>query len=327
MDEFGGGCDVDAIVPDPAPAAVAAVAPAAVAAVAQPFVCFVIGGGRDVRWPDSQPPVGVPTPHEEQSLVVGVAWCRWRFATVDEARLSADGCLAAQWLLEQAAKSAPRGQTYGFVVYDHLERLELREHHALAPGRGPNELKLELGDAPTRGGVGSLGAFYNRHRQRRSRGADIIRLPLWLALHHLRRPLDGRAAVLHAVVVTKRTKTASFLRFHPNSSQLRQFRSEVESPPKICRRQKRRRFKRGWPTQLPADLIVDWVAATSTMRDLGKHRKASRHWAKLFSRRGVENADELLEKLECVGSKVIRLARVRVDAVSMLLWRSFSKLL
>ena len=68
-------------------------------------------------------------------------------------------------------------------------------------------------------------------------------------------------------------------------------------------------------------LILDWLEATSHLKDLKKKDEATSSWARLFSRASDQNRYSLEADVEHVDSTVLRRARVRLDISAMIAFR------
>ena len=134
-----------------------------------------------------------------------------------------------------------------------------------------------------------------------------------------RRPRTGRSLVFHAIAVTRKMPAALLLRSRPTKRELRRFRTRAPAVHRaVADSGARRRKPSGWLHQKPADLVIDWVAASRFITDTKNSAEAAEAFGKLFSRRIDMTHDELMNSLERVSRDVIRLARVRVDAVACL---------
>ena len=74
--------------------------------------------------------------------------------------------------------------------------------------------------------------------------------------------------------------------------------------------------------QVPAEVLFDWICATRDLKALEKIR-AALTFAKLVARVVPELAAQLYDRLPKVSPELLRTARVRLDAASMLANRDY----
>ena len=70
--------------------------------------------------------------------------------------------------------------------------------------------------------------------------------------------------------------------------------------------------------------IIDWVAATSDMRDLKSAQITALKWAKIFCKEmAPKELSEVIPAARLVCRETLRTARVRVDMTAMVLFRLY----
>ena len=70
-------------------------------------------------------------------------------------------------------------------------------------------------------------------------------------------------------------------------------------------------------------LMLDWLEATSSIKSIRQHAVAAKAWTRVIARSKKLSRSELASNLDHVTYDGLRLARVRLDVVSMLVWRAF----
>jgi hypothetical protein len=70
-------------------------------------------------------------------------------------------------------------------------------------------------------------------------------------------------------------------------------------------------------------LMLDWLEATSSIKSIRQHAVAAKAWTRVIARSNKLSRSELASNLDHVTYDGLRLARVRLDVVSMLVWRAF----
>ncbi len=130
--------------------------------------------------------------------------------------------------------------------------------------------------------------------------------------------------VLRSVCVTQRTDRARLLfPTLPSKGVLRvwlgRLAGDVGQQPAPQIRQAR--IPRTASLATDPELVLDWLEATSHLKDVRKARQATSSWARIFSRATVANRFALEADVEHVDYTVLRRARVRLDICAMLLFR------
>ncbi len=81
---------------------------------------------------------------------------------------------------------------------------------------------------------------------------------------------------------------------------------------------------RGWANQVPCHRVIQWLKATSYLRDLSKSQETSDAFAQIMCEGGPETIEEVKQRVPRLNREIIRKARVRLDAVAMLMFGAFS---
>ena len=135
----------------------------------------------------------------------------------------------------------------------------------------------------------------------------------------------------HAVPVTARSNRRLLLNVAPSSRVVKRFfHQDVPAGPAGNGRGRGRgvpnRIPRRprWHNQIPIDLIIKWVSAVRFLRDSAKTKEATAAFAKVLTTSDQE-AMRLYDSCNFVCQEVLRSARIRLDIVSMLLFRAYFK--
>ena len=188
---------------------------------------------------------------------------------------------------------------------------------------GPTLLRLQAALATMSDREGgdvrlTVGSIVQQWKQRGAKVSSAVRM----APRVLQRILSGRWSCLHCALITRRLNRRLLLVFQePPRKPLSEFvraRPHViaELPPPTAPPTPR------WFEQMvePA-LIIEWLGATSYLKDVRQARAAAKAFAPLFSRSSGKSSLELMHHLPSCASELLRRGRVRLDCVSMLLHR------
>jgi hypothetical protein len=129
--------------------------------------------------------------------------------------------------------------------------------------------------------------------------------------------------VFYAIGKTSKLNRPAFFRTLPSSAVLKRY---VDSSTDALVRQPRRLANLSvitHPNAAPADLILEWLDASSYLLDAQKCKAASEAFARVMTRRATMTAGNLIAITDYVHHDTLRKARVRLDVVSMLLFRKF----
>lgn len=144
------------------------------------------------------------------------------------------------------------------------------------------------------------------------------------------RVLCGALSILHCVAITGRLARKRLLNpLEPSKKQLAGFlsthcgqegaaTSSTPAPPAP------RRPNGGWLSELyDPELVLDWLDASSFVKDIRKTEAASAAFARVFSRSSGMHFTKVMSGMQMVHKEVLRRSRVRLDCVAMLLFRRF----
>ena len=120
--------------------------------------------------------------------------------------------------------------------------------------------------------------------------------------------------------ITERTARPSNLGLLPSSGNLQRWWASTGSkwheyvrPPRAETRLK------GYA----CDLVIDWLESSQYLLDVTLIKEAAESFAKILTRRAPLTKEELIAVTDFVSASVVRRARVRLDVVSMALFRCF----
>ena len=137
----------------------------------------------------------------------------------------------------------------------------------------------------------------------------------------------GGAHSLHCVAVTLRSSRGSMLHHsEPSKRTLRRFVAQAKRAPAPpaelviasgCLPR--------WHTQMLApDIMLPWLYATRYIQEIGEHQEAAAAFARVLENDPVQRG-ALLANVNQVSYTALRRARVRLDAVAMLVWRYYEQ--
>lgn len=139
------------------------------------------------------------------------------------------------------------------------------------------------------------------------------------------RMVVGRWRCVHSVVLTRKVNHARLLsRNEPSWRHLGRFlvASEARAPTQTLVVQRPQERTPRWSNALYIpELVLEWVEATMHVKRVEDIHKAAGSFAKIFARSAALPVGRLTANLKRVPAELLRRARVRVDCVSMALWR------
>ena len=231
--------------------------------------------------------------------------------------------------MAKRVRTQGRGEFFRFPVYtvvdyaflqkdDNLPQPDCQAHEMLCQIYQRRAWKTCGGDDID---VGSVGDVVSRWQRENGRALNLSSLK---AHPGLASRIYSNTKTLHCIGVTGRIQPGMFLRgAQPSRFQLRQFR-RVRRPldPKL-EMQLGGRELRGWANQVPCHRIIKWLRATSNLKDVEKSRETSDAFAEIMCEGGPETVQELKQRVPRLNREIIRRARVRLDAVAMLMCGAF----
>lgn len=255
------------------------------------------------------------------------------FVCAREWALTPAGSSASGKLHERMRSASVRvtkaAQQYGFVEHAVQAAVALHEF-VVARSETAAGAAQHVGHAlATAPGMGSRAAPVSEHVAGwRAAGAVMGRV-LRLAPRAAFDILSGTLRCLHCVAITKRTHRQAFLcPTKPSRRVLGAFvqaasaSSSTAALYQLARTQ--RKSNRGWKRDAhEVSIVLDWLQATKYIRSVKKMREAAASFAPLFARASGSSADRLVAGLPRVHPEVLRKARVRLDCMAMVLFRSF----
>ena len=135
----------------------------------------------------------------------------------------------------------------------------------------------------------------------------------------------GQSVVIHAVALTSKTHR-HLLNQETSTKRIKRFMKhfghmlplQPQRRPVLHLQRIADRFK-----SAAADLVIDWVRASSNAKRIRDCRVSAGSFARLFARNGPDTTGQMMARLESISYPVLRLARVRLDSVAMLAYRHF----
>ena len=167
----------------------------------------------------------------------------------------------------------------------------------------------------------SIGATFQRWK---ALGARAVPAVAHMSLEAAANALGGRTACLHvAAVGLKMARKALLVPQCPSKAVLRAFRREASAIAHDASAQVSIR-EPGWvKLMLDPDLVLDWLDCTSFVKQVSHVGDAAAAFSRIFARSSEMSRTQMLTDLERVDPSLLRRARVRLDAVAMLVWRQF----
>lgn len=279
---------------------------------------FLVVGGNDGLWSkdfsDSAPP-GWPQCDGSEVVVVGVAVASWA--------LRRDDAQAQDALHERLRRLSTRRcratQLFGFVEYQVVEFIAFMKP-LVADGRAaarrrvadlPREttvLVLRPGQ-PEPAFESTFGGALEHAAVLGANARPTLMTVVGVAPTIAARAREGRAACLHVVPNSQRLDRAQLLEQEPSSACLSAFRQEcgaMGAATKVCAKTRLPK----WEAAL-ADpyLVLDWLGASSFVKDIRQSPAAADAFAKLFGRNSGLSRAELMSNLASVGYSTLRRAR------------------
>jgi hypothetical protein len=137
--------------------------------------------------------------------------------------------------------------------------------------------------------------------------------------------LSGVSACLHSVAITRKVPRKTLLiPTQPSKKLLGKFVRAASDLVRNSRPEASRLRLPAWSKQMTdPHLVLDWLEATSFLKDIRKAERAATSFARIFARSSKLSRTQLTTDLVKVDYSVLRRARVRLDAVAMLVRRGF----
>lgn len=150
---------------------------------------------------------------------------------------------------------------------------------------------------------------------------------VWLTPPLACRVVSGVCLSVHMLLCTSRMcRKMLLIRREPSGRQLKAMCSDRPPTPATAPRSLRPRVKSKRQTctvMHDPELILDWLSATTVVREVRKVHSAATIFGKIFARRCNISLHDLVGDRPRVGYETLRQARVRGDVVSMLFHRRF----
>ena len=285
-----------------------------------PLVIFLVVASSHGFWGALSPSLAE---HGGDSHVVGMYMGRWILAYEAEARSRACGNEPGRKLLKAAQKEARQScSCFGYLLYEALDWAELAAPSAFDAALPPSHILHQLMDLPTRGAYSTVRAFVDRARAAGASQVSTVGLATWLARPPFVCELGCHEIIFHVVVVTQRMLRRRLLSTCPRLVDLSDFKTLVQRQP-LVRELSLSKQMRGWPNQHSAQHVIAWVTASMFLSDTKRHVEAAAAFSELFGNTGIATSDVLMDRLEKTGWDVLRRARVKIDAVAMLVYQAW----
>jgi hypothetical protein len=286
-------------------------------------------GSEAAAWPPHWPALGAA-----ECLVIGVALaCSWLLASPGDEAM--DDCHRYQ--RQEAARHCRARRILGFVDYPVDEFAGLVEPVVLSSvvaamgffgvmrGRAVRVMKPgQLGPA-----VCNFDAVLVRWQaQVRARLLPVV-VNLGPAMAH--KLVEGSLACLHTVAISQKLARQNLLvAREPSKIRLAAFvRPALQNHDYQAHGPCAglARLPRWAEVMLDPELVLDWLEATSFVKDIRQAGQAASSFARLFARSSGLSRTMLQAKLNKISYTTLRHARVRLDCVAMMVWRIFWKAL
>ena len=299
-----------------------------------PAVFFILGTesatGLWHEWKPVHPLVRSP---HDGPFALGAVLGRWQLMSDTECKRRYDSEFSAEMFRRARACSASLSeQMAGYLVYQVLDVIAFDNDYLITEEMSHNPYRVfEHLSGVLCHRVDVEGTISDQKPLRQWSGewrheakfeqVCIAKFNMWLAREILMR----NTQFMHCVVVGPRLNNARCFHSRPGRKALKRFKEGNRMVEQILHiRQRPYRILHGWANQLPCDLILDWLSATRYLSKESDHIECAKAYAKLFARApAVANAEFLMENLEQVGEYVLRKARVRLDAMTLLWWQEW----
>ena len=321
-DEFGGASGSDAEVvalPAPRQRRRQLTAPSCQGPV---VLCMAIATAAGA-WQTADPPEDYSEPFALDPALVGAFALRWRLLGAAEAAVAVSGHAPGTWLLGRLKQSVRRSTLLGYMLYEVTDFVKLANPIAVSTPAvcNPFALRDRAADQPTTSTeYPTLGDFVEKC-QRRGASTIAFAMAAWLAASVFRSvSREGLSLFVHGFPITTRMRWGLALPGpQPTRRDVAAFKREQAdvAGQLVVRRQSRKKALKGWPNQLPAQLVLDWLRTSAFISDVKETQEAATAFAKLFARSSEETAEQMVARLQTVGVTVLRESRVRADCVAM----------
>ena len=281
-----------------------------------PLVLVMVVSSSTGLWADFPPLEGAAVPMAD-GHVVGAYIARWRLCSFADARAASVGCGPAEWVVRMLLRSSRRSGATACLVYEAVAWGQFQESFApVASLDNPGGLRAEAHHRAMMPPYGAMAEFLDMAMAMGAVGTMVVAMAGWLAVAPFAEEA-GAIRIFHGVPITRRFHWRRTLDSKPAARDVADYLATIEREPPRRRSGRDRRLK-GWPTQHRAAVIVEWVEFSSFITDVKQTLDAAKAAAKLFARGGAGTREELSARLIKVGMRLVRQARVRVDAVAML---------
>ena len=140
----------------------------------------------------------------------------------------------------------------------------------------------------------------------------------------------GDFKTMHIVPMHNRTELKQFLHDAPGKSQRRRINNTgtwIDAKLDV-----RRIHSTGVEIEaaygaVPAEIVIDWVRTSGYLKNISEAAEAAVAFSTLFARAGLATAAELIAGVPKVNREALRMARVRVDILAMMIWRTYFSLM
>lgn len=262
----------------------------------------------------------------EPGLVVGLAvGPAWHLAAPEDE----PGSAAHRDLRAAAARATKAVKVHGYIEYP-IKAFAALADPAPPPQAPPVSIVTQMapaavskvgGDTPAQ--VATALEFL---RHWKSQGISTDYQVVRIAPEAAALVTDGQLKCLHSVAITARVnRQALLVEAQPSVLRLRRFTATLGTAVAKALAPSPLRPPREEPglvrTAHSAQVILEWLGASSHVKDVRRISAATASFSRIFARGSGMGRERLLANLEKVGPETLRRARVRLDAVAMLLFR------
>lgn len=269
-------------------------------------------------------------PPPGMSVITGIVLTRWAWLGPD------DPSLAERAPFVEALRRGTQARGFfGFIDYPVVAAARLRNIVPVAAGATLQAMLAAVGHTPVsllRGGGGGDGgeeecSFQDLlNRWFREHGVLVRSIvPVLLALPLAMQVMGGRTS-LHMVAVTARLHRKSLLvQGEPSRRKLKTLCAAQGAAQSVLRAPRESMDNRCLQLMHDPAVVLEWLSATSYIRNIRQAYSASMAFARIFARRLEVPVTELTGAVSPISYETLRWARVKADVVAMALHRRFCR--
>ena len=257
------------------------------------------------------------------AMLLGFVLVRaWRLATMDT---ESDDVYHSR--MRTVVQGQAQATVSGYIEYPVIQCAELLEPPEVLLGQPPTASRYaDMGVRIRADGrtleETTVSVVFARWRHVNAAPQTVLELAPCYARH----VVAGRCAVLHVVAVTSRVnrRRCLFEREPPQAVLAAFLRYSRGRDDAVDRSRLRRRKLPSWFFIMTApDLVVDWLDATSHLKQI-KNREAAEAFSRVLARAsGIPRAAIMRGSDRAPDEKLLRVSRIRLDCVAMLTFRAY----